>query len=171
LARRTARRIVEPTTTAPNTEALMPFWMLEVIQALVLVLLALGVQRAIRRSGHAYAAELFEHSPKIGAAFVLLSDIGLYLIFAAYTLFNVSIESGRTNAAASDFGEVVASVGGIALIIGILHMVNIVFLPLLAGIMGGTGLRHDEPGGVSSSGRLQGRTGAVNVTVTLQEAG
>lgn len=149
----------------------MPFWMLEVVQAVLLVGLALGVQRAIRRSGRAYATEVFEHSPKIGEAFVLLADIGLYLIFAAYTLFNVSIESGRTNATAADFGEIVASVGGIALIIGILHLLNIVFLPLLAGLMGGTARRHNEPGaGLSSSGRLQGRTGAVNVTVTLQEA-
>ena len=146
----------------------MKFWMLEVLQAVLLVGLALGVQRAIRRSGRAYAAELFEHSPKIGEAFVLLSDIGLYLIFAAYTLFNVSIESGRTNAKAPDFAELVASVGGIALVIGILHMVNIVFLPLLAGLMGGT--RRESGPGPSSSHQLQGRAGAVNVTITLEEA-
>lgn len=148
----------------------MPFWVLEVLQALLLVAIALGLQRVIRRSGRAYAAELFDHSPKIGESFVLLSDIALYLIFAAYALFNISIESGRTDATAADLAEVVASVGGIALVIGILHLLNIVFLPVLAGIMGGS-RRSAAPGAVPSStaGRLQGRAGAVNVTVTLQE--
>jgi hypothetical protein len=64
----------------------------------------------------------------------VLTDIVYYLIFTAYILFTVSFEPrdfwGSTVLPAQ-VGFEAARVGGILLIIGILHGLNIILMPIL----------------------------------------
>src|SRR5688572_23405702 len=95
----------------------MTWWMLEVAQFIGLVALAIGLQRLIRRRGKAYVDQLFTHAPAVGAAFVLLADIALYLIFAAYALFNIGLERESNTVSSGEVEAVIYSVAGIALVI------------------------------------------------------
>lgn len=138
---------------------------LEIVQLVVLSGLALALHTAIRRTGINYAAEVFVQNPGIGKAFLVLADVGFYLIFAAYSLFNVQLENGDRVATYAQLQEVIYSVAGIALIIGVLHLVNVVALPVMARLLGGGRMRNDE-----QTDALRGRLGELMVTVTLNDA-
>lgn len=142
----------------------MQRWMLETAQFVILAGLAFGLHGVIRRSGERYASDVFEGSPGTGRTFLVLADIGYYLIFAAYALFNLQFETGLVSA--KDAEEVVYSVGGVALIIGILHVVNIVALPFMARMLAG---RDRAPEGGGSA--LRGKLGDLQVIVTLNGPG
>lgn len=106
----------------------MAWWIPEVVRALVLGGGAVLVQRLIRRHGVAYAEEVFRETPRAGAAFLALADIAYYLIVVAYVAFTLELE--RHGAATRDqLQNVVASIGGLALIIGALHAFNVLVLP------------------------------------------
>lgn len=116
----------------------MPWWILEVGTDLALLGIALWLGPFIKRFGRAYAADVFHDNPLTGKSYIVLTDIVYYLIFAAYILFSlhVAAQDGWNN---SISGKVTAEqvtfelgrLGGILLIIGILHGLNIVLMPLL----------------------------------------
>jgi hypothetical protein len=116
----------------------MPWWILEVGTNLALLAIALWLGPFIKRFGRAYAADVFHDNPLTGKSYILLTDIVYYLIFAAYILFSVRV-SPQTEWENTISGKVTAQqvtfelgrLGGILLIIGILHGLNIVLMPLL----------------------------------------
>ena len=116
----------------------MPWWILEVGTTVVLLAIALWLGPFIKRFGRAYAADVFHDNPLTGKSYIVLTDIVYYLIFAAYILFSVhfapqqewkNVVSERVTAEQLTFE--VGRLGGILLIIGILHGVNIVLMPVL----------------------------------------
>ncbi|MGA8977598.1 MAG: hypothetical protein WB473_00630 [Pedococcus sp.] len=116
----------------------MPWWILEVGTTAALLAIALWLGPFIKRFGRAYAADVFHDNPLTGKSYIVLTDIVYYLIFAAYILFSVhfapqsewkNVVSERVTAEQLTFE--VARIGGILLIIGILHGVNIVLMPVL----------------------------------------
>ncbi len=116
----------------------MPWWILEVLTTLVLVGLALWLGPFIKRFGRAYAADVFHDNPHTGKSYIVLTDVVYYLIFTAYILlsaqFAPSEEWGNAlsqQVTAQQIGFSVARVGGILLVIAILHGLNIVLLPVL----------------------------------------
>ncbi|SDO63882.1 hypothetical protein SAMN04489867_0212 [Pedococcus dokdonensis] len=120
---------------------LMPWWILEVGTNLALLAIALWLGPFIKRFGRAYAADVFHDNPLTGKSYIVLTDIVYYLIFAAYILFSVHVApqvewknsiSGRVTAEQVTFE--LGRLGGILLIIGILHGLNIVLMPLLGRI-------------------------------------
>ena len=123
------------TLTPKDEEGLhMPWWILEIATNAVLVGIALWLGPFIKRFGRAYAADVFHDNPLTGKSYIVLTDIVYYLIFSAYILFTV-----RVDAPAYYGGEVhpdlvkveLVRIGGILLIIGILHGLNIVIMPVL----------------------------------------
>ena len=112
----------------------MDWWVLELITLGVLLGLAFWLGPFIKRFGRSYAADVFRSNPRTGKSFIVLVDIVYYLIFTAYILFTVRLE-----AVPGSLGEVTAEqvesscvrVGGILLIIGVLHGLNIVLMPVL----------------------------------------
>jgi hypothetical protein len=141
----------------------MKWWTVEIIQLVALVALAFSLHRVIRRSGESYAAELFSSTPEIGRRFLLLADIAFYLIFAAYTLFNLQLHADVSTVGAGEFEAIIYSVAGIALIIGVLHLVNVVFLPLISNLISGRGRSR----AAAQSGQIQERVGSLLLTVTV----
>ena len=116
----------------------MPWWILEVAVTLVLVAMAVWLGPFIKRFGRAYAADVFHENPLTGKSYIVLTDIVYYLIFTAYILFGVHFApqsdwnndiSGLVTAEQMAFSA--ARIGGILLIIGILHGLNIVLMPVL----------------------------------------
>jgi hypothetical protein len=112
----------------------MPWWILEIATNVVLVGIAVWLGPFIKRFGRAYAADVFHDNPLTGKSYIVLTDIVYYLIFAAYILFTIRTEppSLLTNdVTATQVKEMAARLGGILLIIGVLHGLNIVIMPVL----------------------------------------
>ena len=116
---------------------LMPWWVLEVATDLALVAIALWLGPFIKRFGRAYAADVFHDNPLTGKSYIVLTDIVYYLIFAAYILFWVHFAPEEQwkayvgQVTAAQLGQSLTRVAGILLIIGVLHGLNIVLMPVL----------------------------------------
>jgi hypothetical protein len=116
----------------------MPWWILELATNLALVGIAVWLGPFIKRFGRAYAADVFHDNPLTGKSYIVLTDVVYYLIFAAYIMFTVRFapELNWGNAitelvTAEQLTYEVARIGGILLIIGVLHGLNIVLMPVL----------------------------------------
>lgn len=121
-------------STYEDGRLVMPWWALELIATMVLIAMALWLGPFIKRFGRAYAADVFEANPRTGKSYIVLTDIVYYLIFTAYILFTSRFEpepgwDAVVNANQAQFS--VFRVAGILLIIGVLHGLNIVLMPVL----------------------------------------
>ena len=112
----------------------MSWWILELATTAALVAIAVWLGPFIKRFGRAYAADVFHDNPLTGKSYIVLTDVVYYLIFTAYILFTIRVEPDPVW-----FGYVTAAqvqselqrVGGILLVIGLLHGLNIVLMPVL----------------------------------------
>lgn len=116
---------------------IMDWWILELIWFAVMVGTAFWLGPFIRRFGKAYAADVFRANPRTGKSFIVLMDVAYYLVFFAYILFTVRFEPDRkweqTVNAAQLQGSTVR-LGGILLIVGLLHGLNVLTLPIMGRI-------------------------------------
>jgi hypothetical protein len=119
-------------------ELLMDWWVLELLANALLVGIALWLGPLIKRFGKSYAADVFRANPRTGKSFIVLTDIAYYLIFFSYVLFTVSFQVkggwGQTVGGAQLQHEV-ARVGGILLILGVLHGMNLIALPVMGRLL------------------------------------
>jgi hypothetical protein len=130
--------VVFATTERSKGELLMDWWVLELIWFVGMVGLALWLGPFIRRFGKSYAADVFRANPRTGKSFIVLMDVAYYLIFFAFILFTVQFEPS------SDWSETVNAdqlqacavrLGGILLIVGVLHGLNVLTLPIIGRIL------------------------------------
>jgi hypothetical protein len=124
----------------------MSWWVLELITfgGLVLALVVLGP--LIKRFGRSYAADVFRANPRTGKSYIVLMDIAYYLIFSAYILFTTVFEQqdGWTQTVNADQLRYASlRIGGMMLIMGILHGANVLSLPIIGRLLG-LGRRLDE---------------------------
>lgn len=111
---------------------------------LVLALVVLGP--LIKRFGRSYAADVFRANPRTGKSYIVLMDIAYYLIFTAYILFTTVFErqDGWTQTVNADQLRYASlRIGGMLLIMGILHGANVLSLPIIGRLLG-LGRRLDE---------------------------
>jgi hypothetical protein len=81
---------------------------------------------------------VFRANPRTGKSFIVLTDIAYYLIFFSYILFTVSFEAAgnwEQTVNAAQLKAETARVAGILLIIGILHGVNLLALPVMGRLL------------------------------------
>jgi hypothetical protein len=113
---------------------MMDWWVLELITLAMLLGLAFWLGPFIKRFGRSYAADVFRSNPRTGKSFIVLVDIVYYLIFTAYIFFTVRFEPepgwGET-VGPEQLQFEVSKIGGILLIIGLLHGMNLLLLPVL----------------------------------------
>jgi hypothetical protein len=130
--------ITYATTERRQGELLMDWWVLELLTNVVLIGLALWMGPFIKRFGKSYAADVFRANPRTGKSFIVLTDIAYYLIFASYIMFTVRYSP------AANWGETVtaeqlqhetARIAGILLIIGLLHGLNLLALPVMGRLL------------------------------------
>jgi hypothetical protein len=114
----------------------MPWWVIELITNIVLVALAIALGPFIKRFGRAYAADVFRSNPHTGKSYLVLTDVAYYLIFTAFILFTMTfVEPSDWSAVGNQLKHEVARVGGILLIMGILHAANVVALPIIGRLL------------------------------------
>ena len=130
--------VLTVTPQDPNGDLAMPWWIVEVGATLVLVALAVWLGPFIKRFGRAYAADVFHDNPLTGKSYIVLTDVVYYLIFAAYILMTATFaptEAWNNTSTGTVTSEQVQSgairIGGILLVIGVLHGLNIVLMPVL----------------------------------------
>jgi hypothetical protein len=155
-------------------EITMDWWVLELLTTAALVALALLLGPFIKRFGKGYAADVFRANPETGKSYIVLTDFAYYLIFLAYILFTISFEAGGDWGRTVNAGQVkdeVARIGGIVLIIGLLHSLNIVALPVMGRLLSLNRRLDDDDDGGGGSGdgpgrgrrRSRGRTDGVDL--------
>jgi hypothetical protein len=129
-----------------NRRFVMPWWVIELITNIVLVALAVGLGPFIKRFGRSYAADVFRANPRTGKSYLVLTDVAYYLIFSAFVLFTVTLVEPRdwSRSTGEQLQDELARVGGILLIMGVLHAANVVALPLIGRLLS-SNKRLDEP--------------------------
>lgn len=130
----------------------MSWWVIELITNIVLVALVLVLGPLIKRFGRAYAGDIFRGNPRTGKSYLVLMDVAYYLIFSALILFTVTLVPPRawTEAAPDPIGSQLqhelARVGGLLLLMGVLHGLNVLSLPLVGRLLGlGRQMDEDTP--------------------------
>ena len=117
---------------------LMDWWVLELLATGVLLGIALWLGPLIKRFGRSYAADVFRANPRTGKSFIVLTDVAYYLIFFSYILFTVSYEpKGAWDdvVTPAQLQHETARLGGILLIIGLLHGLNLLALPVMGRLL------------------------------------
>ena len=130
--------VVLSTTERTKGEIVMDWWVLELVWFSGMVFLAVWLGPFIRRFGKSYAADVFRANPRTGKSFIVLMDVAYYLIFFAFILFTVHFEPDRGWSQAVNAAQlraVTVRVGGILLIVGLLHGLNVLMLPIIGRIL------------------------------------
>ena len=112
----------------------MDWWILELIFVAVMITVIATLGPLIRRFGRAYAADVFQANPRTGKSYLVLMDFAYYMIFGAYLLFVIKWEPDTGWADTVNAEQVQASVvrlGGMVLLMGLLHGLNVLTLPLI----------------------------------------
>jgi hypothetical protein len=117
----------------------MSWWLIEVLANIVLVAIAVALGPFIKRFGRSYAADVFRANPRTGKSYLVLTDVAYYLIFTAFVLFTISFKDHWPDRADQWKTEVVR-VGGILLVMGVLHAANVVALPVIGQMLSSKGL-------------------------------
>jgi hypothetical protein len=114
----------------------MPWWVIELITNILLLALAIGLGPFIKRFGRSYAADVFRANPRTGKSYLVLTDVAYYLIFTSFVLFTVTfVAPDDWSSTGAQLKHEVARVAGILLIMGVLHALNVVALPVIGGLL------------------------------------
>ncbi len=112
----------------------MEWWILELIFVGVMIAVVGVLGPLIKRFGKAYAADVFQANPRTGKSYLVLMDFAYYMIFVAYILFTIKWEPDtgweQTVNAEQVQGSVVR-IGGMILLMGLLHGLNVLTLPVI----------------------------------------
>lgn len=115
----------------------MQWWIIELITNTVLVAVAIVLGPFIKRFGRAYAADIFRTNPRTGKSYLVLTDVAYYLIFTSFVLFTVTFVQPQKwrSSRGTQLEHEVSRVGGILLIMGVLHAANVVALPIIGRLL------------------------------------
>jgi hypothetical protein len=123
----------------------LSWWVIELITNVILVGLVVFLGPLIKRFGRSYAGDVFRGNPRTGKSYLVLMDVAYYLIFFALILFTVSFQD-QWNDVGEQLEAELRRVGGMLLLMGILHGLNVLTLPLVGRLLGlGRQLEEDTP--------------------------
>lgn len=119
---------------------------MELIETVALVALVAVLGPAIRRFGRGYAVDLWPAMPTTASALLRLLDVAYALVFGGFILMTVDFDFSSSDSPAfacvlsavechTVQGQVEAAcvrVGGLLLVMGLLHAVTIMVLPVVA---------------------------------------
>jgi hypothetical protein len=112
----------------------MDWWILEIVVVVVLVGVVAVLGPLIKRFGRGYAADVFRANPRTGKSYLVLMDFAYYLIFGAYVLFVIKWEPDTgwdDQVNAEQIQASVVRLGGMLLLMGFLHGLNVLSLPVI----------------------------------------
>jgi hypothetical protein len=116
----------------------MDWRILELITTAILVTIVIVLGPFIKRFGKSYAAEVFRANPGTGKGFIVLMDFAYYLVFGAYVLFTLVLnrpDAWGDAANAAQLKVETTKVAGILLLMGVLHGVNLLLLPIIGRLL------------------------------------
>ena len=136
----------------------MQWWLIELITNIVLIAIAIGLGPFIKRFGRSYAADVFRSNPRTGKSYLVLTDVAYYLIFTSFVLFTVTFvePADWKRLTGAQLKNEVARVGGILLIMGVLHAANVVALPIIGRLLSHNNRLEDGKPTPKSSAPLSG---------------
>lgn len=125
----------------------MSWWAIELATNVVLLLIVFALGPLIKRFGRGYAGDVFRANPRTGKSYLVLMDVAYYLIFVAYILFTVTLRRPVTwLSVGAQLEEELVRIGGMLLLMGVLHGLNVLSLPLVGRLLGLTRqLEEDTP--------------------------
>ena len=137
-----------------NGRITMEWWTIELLTNIVLVAIAIGLGPFIKRFGRAYAADVFRANPRTGKSYLVLTDVAYYLIFTSFILFTVTFVAPREweRSTGEQFKDEAARLGGILLIMGVLHAANVVALPVIGRLLSLNKRLDDDDGTFGAPG-------------------
>lgn len=129
---------------------------MELIETVALVVLVAVLGPAIQRFGRGYATDLWPATPATATALLRLLDVAYVLVFVGFILTTAQLDfdvPGRADCLLADadctVGAQVQSalqrVGGLILVMGLLHAVTIGVLPVVALVSNSTRLGRPLP--------------------------
>jgi hypothetical protein len=130
--------LVAAVTEFHEGELFMDWRILEVITTAILVGIVIMLGPFIKRFGKSYAAEVFRANPGTGKSFIVLMDFAYYLIFGAYILFTLTLNrpQGWSDAVnAVQLKDETMKIAGILLLMGVMHGVNLLLLPIIGRLL------------------------------------
>jgi len=151
----------------------MPFRALEALVSAVMVVVVLAVGPAIRRFGETYEGAVFRASPDTGAQVLRLLDISYYLIFSAYILMSLTfdpLDDFGTGLAGSLHAQFVR-LGGLLLLMGVLHVVLLLALPVVGLVFSANQRRARIAGGYAAADVVADRIDRVITVAAWVVAG
>ena len=125
-------------TDVREGELFMDWRILELITTAILVAIVIVLGPFIKRFGKSYAAEVFRANPSTGKSFIVLMDFAYYLVFGAYILFTPVLDRPplwSLAANAVQLKDETMKVAGILLLMGVLHGVNLLLLPIIGRLL------------------------------------
>ena len=113
-------------------------WIGELITNVILVGIVVILGPLIKRFGRAYAGDIFRANPRTGKSYLVLMDVAYYLIFTSYILFTITFEPkiGWEASLAAQLQDEVVRIAGMLLLMGFLHGLNVLSLPLIGRLLG-----------------------------------
>ncbi len=134
------------TVRVDGGRAEMPYTSLELLITAVMIAIVAVMGPAIRRFGEMYERNAFAGNPETGTQVLRLLDVAYYLIFGAYVVMTLMFEPPRDLAALDrQFADMLlfqaGRLGGLLLLIGILHVVLLLALPVI-GLVHSANLRR-----------------------------
>ncbi len=113
--------------------ATMPWWTVEVLTAAILIPIVVVLGPVIRRFGQELTTEIFRSNRATSERFLVLVDIAYYLIFTAFILMttNFSAQAEWGGELADQLELELLRIGGLLLVMGILHALTIAVLPVM----------------------------------------
>jgi hypothetical protein len=125
---------------------------MEFIETVALVALVAALGPAIRRFGRGYAADLWPVTPATAAALLRLLDVAYVLICGGFILMTVDFDFDSSSLPAANCAfttvechtvqtqiqDACIRLGGLVLVMGILHAITIIVLPVVALISNST---------------------------------
>jgi hypothetical protein len=113
------------------------WWVIELITNVVLVAIVVILGPLIKRFGRSYAGDVFRANPRTGKSYLVLMDVAYYLIFVSLILFTITFQPPRAwNNVGKQLEDEIVRVGTMLLLMGILHGLNVLSLPLIGRLLG-----------------------------------
>jgi hypothetical protein len=119
---------------------------MELIETVALVVLVAVLGPAIQRFGRGYATDLWPATPSTATSLIRLLDVAYLLVFGGFILMTVELDFGTSAGQISEcvhrdfhchtvqdqIQSATQRLGGLLLIMGLLHAVTIMVLPVVA---------------------------------------
>lgn len=116
----------------PTGRLLIPAWVLGSIATVVMVFILVALGPSIRRFGRNYVDNIFAITNETGDRILQLLDIAYYLVFSGLILISTELSNWSSEIIfQSGLEESLARIGRMMVLMGVLHAVTLLVLPVV----------------------------------------